>query len=252
MPRTLALALTVPEPATTVTLLHWAYRDQKADIMSGRGLYLPETTSDSDEDYHGGWSNDGCAAMEIFGRVGALIPSTDHLQRPALHEDAAIVHDLVVALSRDDPAGALLLQHHGRQGDMPDISDLVPHPEPVHHRIGRREVIIDDATIPGQSHLERRRIQDPVTRRRRWAWIEVFHPFCPLSYWPTPTAIAKSRIEYQVWWRALRRLTTALPPLRRWIVSGPGAEECPWHWMPLVPLDDPWPQSHLPPEKKSA
>jgi hypothetical protein len=216
----------VRESITAADLITWVYRDQKAHLMSGQGLHLPEGADEGahdPEDYHGGWSADGCAALARRAAMGALIPDTGHLQRYALHPDAETVHSLVVERSRPDPLGATLLLRHGRRGDAPDEGETA-RPEPV-RRLDREggERIVEDATLPGGSHLEQRWRLDRKTGRREKVWVEVPHPFCPLRYWPDGAELAHSRLEYRTWWRALRAVAGALPPLRRWRVTGLGA-----------------------------
>ncbi len=221
--------IVVPEKITAVALLTWVYRDQKADLMSGKDLCTAEAEAADPAEYHGGWSGDGCAAVAQMGRVGAIIRGTGHRQRPALHPDAEAIHDLVVALSRTDPLGARLLRYHGRHADRPDFWDAVPAPGPVHRRTGNNRLkVIEDATLPGNSHLERRTRRIRGTNRREPVWIEVFHPFCPLRYVPSFEAVDEARAKYRVWWQALARIAAALPPLQRWRLDGLGAEESPW------------------------
>ena len=221
--------LVVAETTTAVALLTWVYRDQKADVMSGKDLHAAEAGEADPEDYHGGWSADGCAAMAEIARVGVIVRGTGHRQYPALHPDAEAVHDAVVTLSRIDPLGARLLRHHGRRGDTPDFGACVPAPGPVRRRTGNnRLVIVEDATLPGNSHLERRERRIRGTARRSRVWVEVHYPFCPLSYSPSFEAVAEAQAEYLAWWRALARVTAALPPLGRWRLTGLGANETPW------------------------
>jgi hypothetical protein len=226
--------LVVAEQITATALLTWVYRDQKADRMSGKDLYTggpPKTIGARSENYHGGWSGDGCAAAAEIGRIGTLIRGTGQHQRPALHPDAEAVHDLMVELSKDDPLGARLLCRHARRDDQPDFSDEIPCPGPVRRQAANhRMVTVEDACLPGNSHVERRHRRLPGTTKRTYVWVEVPHLFCPLDYQPSPAAIAESRIEYVVWWRALVKLAAQLPKLGRWQVTGLGAVEIPWSW----------------------
>ncbi len=247
----------VAEPITAVGLLTWVYRDQKADVMSGKELHAAETGTADSETYHGGWSADGCAAIAEIARVGAIVRGTGQHQYPALHPDAEAVHDRVVALSRTDPLGARLLLVHGRRGDTPEFGTTIPAPGPVRRRTGNNRLqIVEDATLPGNSHLERRERRIRGTARRSRVWVEVHYPFCPLSYSPSFEAAAETQAEYQAWWRALARVAAGLPPLRRWRLAGLGANETPWQRRPKaaapLSLSLPAPAGSDPPPSVSA
>jgi len=220
----------VTEPTTAVDLLTWVYRSQKADLMSGKELHLADGTVVKDAAPAAATSRDGCAALRRQAVVGAIIPGTAHLQRYALHPDAEAVHDLVVELSRRDPLGAALLRQHGRYGDIPDTCDIVPQPEPVRRLRNRREQIVEDAALPGNSHLEARDGRDPDTGAATTVWVEVAHPYCPIRYWPSAATVLEARVEYRAWWRALAAIAGRLPRLQRWRVTGLGAQEKPWAW----------------------
>jgi len=211
----------VREEITVATLLTWTYLRQKADVMSAKPLHLPE--GEGDEDPPQGWSKDGCVLLARANRLGEIIPTTAHAQRPALHPDAEIVHDLVVELSRTDPLGAMLLVRHGQAGEAPPQGGVTPHPEPVTRLRDGREEIVEDASLPGTSHLERRR--NPKAKGGGSVWVEVPHCYCPITYWPPLAEVEESRLEYRVWRRALTTIANRLPQLRRWDVRGIGAAE---------------------------
>jgi len=220
-PRRIRLDLTVREEITMVELLTWTYRRQKADLMTAKPLHLPEAPAPTPPP---AWSRDGCVAVARDALLGARIPTTAAAQRPTLHPDADAVHDRVVARSIADPLGAMLLLRHGRSGEPPTWGAEIPRPEPVtRHRDGREE-IIEDATLPGQSHLERRRPAKGVAA----AWVEVFHPYCPLEYWPSVAVIDQTRLEYAMWRAALVAVFDVLPPLKRWVIRDIGAPSEPW------------------------
>jgi hypothetical protein len=220
----------VAEPTTAVELLTWVYRSQKADLMSGRDLFRADGKPAEATVVPPAWSRDGCAALRRHATLGAIIPGTAHLQSYALHPDAEKVHDLVVELSRHDPLGASLLRQHGRHGDTPDICDVIPHPEPVRRIRNRRERIVEDAILPGNSHMEAREWHDAATGAATTTWVEISYPYCPLRYFPCPATVLEARVEYCAWWRALAVLAGRLPTLERWRVTGMGAVERPWAW----------------------
>ncbi len=176
--------IVVREPTTAVALLTWVYRDQKADVMSGLDLHGPDGAGPAAAHSHAPWPPDCCAVLARTARLGGRIRGTGHLQRPALHPDAEAVHDLVVALSANDPAGARLLRDYGRLGEIPDPCDT---------------------------------------------WPEAFPP---PHYGPGPDGDAEAWAEYRAWRAALARVAAALPPLRRWQLTGLGAVEAPWPWDP--------------------
>ena len=218
-----------PHPVTLVELLTWVYRDQKADRFSHVALILPgEPTGTYD---CGSSSTDGCVKIARNAKLGASIPGTAHLQRPTLHRDADAVHGVVAALSSINPVGLLLMISHARAGSVPYVSDDIPEPRPVRRIMADgRESIVEDATLPGQSHLKRSLAMDPKTGRTKVQWVEIPHPFCPLDYWPSPAAIEQSRLDHRLWFQALEWVWRRLPPLTRWQVTELGAVARPWSW----------------------
>lgn len=203
----------VREDTTLVSLLDWTYRRQKADIMTGKGLWQPEELSGlNDDDYHGGWSGDGCAALESCGALGAIIPGTGHKQRAVVHDDAVAVHDAVVALSRSDWVGAMLLRRYGRQGGMPEWRSSQPRPVPVMPTRGNKPVVASF-------------VNEYVGRdgRRR----KVSAQYSMIEYVPPPGMVEIMRGEYRAWWAGLSALS--VPRLSRWRLVGPGAVAEPWN-----------------------
>jgi hypothetical protein len=205
----------VREQTTLVALLEWTYRRQKADLMTGKGLWQPEELASGDEDYHGGWSGDGCAALESFGEMGAIIPSTGHLQRAAVHDDAVLVHEAVVALSATDWVGAMLLRRYGRQGGAPEWRSSQPHPVPVFVGASRNPLT---AWFSNE-------YTSGAGRRRRFS-----AQYCPVDYTPPPGIVEIARGEYRMWWAGLNRLNSMIASagFRRWRLDGAGAESEPW------------------------
>ena len=223
MPRRLLVDQVVREETTVAELVSWTYRRQKADLITAKPLHLPAAETGTGAPRSS--SRDGCVALARAAALGGIIPTTAQFQRPTLHPDAEAVHDLVVELSRTDPLGAMLLLRHGKSGEPPEIDAEPPRPEPVTRLRNGREEIVEDAHLPGQSHLERRR--DGGGRHGAAVWVEVPHPYCPIRYWPTLEAAEEARLEYRVWRRALTRIAAELPQLKRWIVGGIGAAETP-------------------------
>ncbi len=205
------------QSTTMVALLVWTYQRQKADVMSGKGLWTPEARTESGEEPKR-WSGCGCAQLEAVAALGARV-QPGGWQRPALHPDAELVHDSLVELSRADWLGAMLLRRHARQGGAPDWSEGRQEFEP--ERDARDRIVQD-------------RYDEVVTvidQRGRERAIPVL--YCPLRKYPDDSWIEMTRGEYRNWHRALgllaERLAEAGPRrLVRWRVAGLGAEAEPW------------------------
>jgi hypothetical protein len=207
------------EPTTLTALLVWTYARQKADVMSGKGLWTSERKANAVPEPAQQWSGCGCAQLAAVAALGARI-ERGGWQRPALHPDAELVHDLVVEQSKDDWAGAMLLQRYGRQGDTPDWSDGRQEFEPL--RDGRDRIVQD-------RYDEVAMVIDGRGRERA---VPVL--YCPIRLYPDDAWISMTRGEYRLWHGALGRLVRALahPPagrgLIRWTVTGLGAAAEPW------------------------
>ncbi len=196
---------------TVVELLDWTYRRQKADVVTAKTFQPPRSRRELDTG-HGQWSGDGCAAMDRFGLLGAIIPSTGHLQRPALHDDAARIHDAMILLSEAEQhwAGIMLLYHYARHGGQPRRDALPPRPVPI-------------LTGPRRTPLVtwfRNHYVGRDGRTRRFS-----AQCCPLDYTPPPESADRIHEEYRLWFTGLCRLnaTLATIPLSRWRVAGLGA-----------------------------
>lgn len=215
---TAAVAIKPRERTSMVALLDWTYRRQKADIMTGRSLYVPNDVLEAEGLEDGmfyGVSADGCAVMERILREGAIIPGTSHLQAATVHDDAVAVHDAVVALSRSDWVGAMLVRRYARSGDIPEPM-RVRGWEPQRDQKGRAKVAVDEVvwTIAGNN--------------RR---VPVGIPYTPVEPWPGQPLIDASRDEYAKWRLAVVKLMWLLrqgEPLRRWCVAEVGAERRVW------------------------
>lgn len=214
------------ETITLVALLVWTYQRQKADAMSGKGLWGPEQQADdagsklAELAPRRQWSGCGCAQLAAVAALGARIENGGW-QRPALHPDAELVHDLVVEMSRDDWAGAMLLRRYGAQGGAPDWSEGRQEFEP--ERDARDRVIqdrYDEVALVIDSRGRERAV--PVL-------------YCPVRLYPDDSWVAMTRGEYRIWHTALARLARALadPPegrgLTRFQVTDLGAAAEPWN-----------------------
>lgn len=192
------------ESTSLVDLLVWTYQRQRADVMSGKGLHTIEAIATEDDDYHGGWSGDGCAALEQCGALGAIIPGTGHMQYPELHPDAERVHDAVVALSQDNWLGAMLLRRYGRQGGAPQWR-VHQEWEPVLVD-GKPAVLIAEHVMVGYPHR--------ITRR-------VAVTYCPIQRYPSDDWVELVRSEFRAWLKALVELKVSLSgrELVRWSID---------------------------------
>jgi hypothetical protein len=209
--------LRVRETTTLVALLVWTYQRQKADLMSGKGLWTSEAKAlDAEAEAPQHWSGCGCAQLAAVAALGARIEAGGW-QRPTLHPDADLVHDLVVEISKTDWAGAMLLRRYARHGAMPEWSEGRQEFEP--ERDAKDRIVQDRydevALIPGAQGQPR---AVPVR-------------YCPVRLYPSDAWVEMTRGEYRLWHRALQRLGEALAARRltRWTIASLGAAAEPWN-----------------------
>lgn len=196
-------------PATR--LLAWTYRDQKADLMTGKGLHGLEAKADGHEGGAFADSRSCCTTVEMNGLLGTVIRSTAHQQRPSLHQDAEIIHDVVMGLNWPI---ARLLMHYGRTGSVPDWGDK-QFLEPIIQKGGQ---VVDYAVAETVR----------VAYRREVRTVEVC--YCPLALYPADEALGAMREVYAMWHRGMSDVAAQLAdsPLVRWAVDGIGAPAKPW------------------------
>lgn len=202
-----ALAL---ETTTLVDLLVWTYQRQRADVMSGRGLWGPEAEVMDEEPFHQ-ISGDGCAKIAATAAYGCDIDGGGY-QRAALHPDAEAVHDAVVALSADNWIGAQLVRRYAKQGATPHW-DVRQHLEPVY--VGGKPEVRD-----GDAYTVRYRRELRVVSAR----------YCPVEPYPANAWVEMMRGEYRAWYSGLAAVARMLEraALTRWSIVGIGAEREPW------------------------
>jgi hypothetical protein len=215
-----AVPVVLRESTTITALLVWTYQRQKADVMSGKGLWMSEQKAASpDAEPPQAWSGCGCAQLAVVAALGARIESGGW-QRPAVHNDADLVHDLVIEMSKGDWIGAMLLQRYGRQGGAPEWSEGRQEFEP--ERDGRDRIV--------QDRYHEVAVTTDAAGRVRAVPVR----FCPVRPYPSDDWIEMTRGEYRSWHRALSRLADMLarPPkgrdLQRWTIIGLGAAAEPW------------------------
>ena len=212
----------VPRESTSlVDLLAWTYQRQKADVMSGRGLWAPEIDAEADSEAarlgmpvrH--WSTCGCAQLEAIALLGTRIDGGGW-QRAALHADAELVHDELIEMSRIDWMGASLLRQYGRQGDIPDWNGGTQEYEPVRDARDRIVQNYFDEVVTLTDACGRQS-QVPVR-------------YCPVQLYPSNDWMEMLRGEYQHWFAALEKFALRLQArkLVRWQVSGLGVSREPW------------------------
>lgn len=199
------------ERTTLVGLLAWTYRDQKADMMCGKGLHGMEARADGGDG--GAFSRGASSAASVAanGMLGCIIPSTAWQQRPAVHPDAVTVAEAVELLA--DGPGRWLVIEHARAGTTPGWG-AAQHLEPV--MFGGRPKVVEIDMV--QVRYPNRTIRDvPVT-------------WCPVEPYPSDAFVAMCKSEYRIWRRALEVLALLLGglPLTRWTIDGIGAEDEPW------------------------
>ena len=219
-PSLLVAPVAVRESTTLVALLVWTYQRQKADVMSGKGLWISEQKAAAPLDEPPqAWSGCGCAQLAAVAALGARIEGGGW-QRPVLHNDAELCHDLVVEMSKRDWIGAMLLQRYGRQGGMPEWSEGRQEFEP--ERDGRDRIV--------QDRYDEVAVTTDAAGRVRAIPVR----YCPVRPYPSDDWIEMTRGEYRTWHRALTRLAAVLdaPPkgreLTRWSLVGLGAAAEPW------------------------
>ncbi|NFV80013.1 hypothetical protein [Magnetospirillum aberrantis] len=216
------MTATAPKPrqrTTMVELLDWTYRRQKADIMTGRSLHVPNDVLEAEGIEDGmpyGVSADGCAMVERILTEGAIIPGTSHLQAPTVDDDAAAVHDAVVALSQSDWLGAMLIRRYARSGEPPKPLEVRRWDARSYDRRGKP---VTAAEVIGWER---------AANNRR---VILEAEYTPIEPWPGLPLIKASRAEYLKWRLAVVKLMWLLrqgEPLRRWIVADVGAARRAW------------------------
>lgn len=190
-------ATLVRRRVTLWELLVWTYRDQKAHVVTGRGLYDLEAAADGEVIQ--GVSGDGCAVIERIGLVGGRIDGGPHAAlNTRLHPDAEAVHDAVLSLA---PLLVPLVIQYSCADEQPERSDVQPHPFPT--RREKRDEKWGRAVHEGESICyriavaERMAVEVPVYdfrgRGRRelvgheLQTVEVL--YCPLDWWPSPALV---------------------------------------------------------------
>jgi hypothetical protein len=211
----------VREAITIAALLVWTYQRQKADVMSGKGLWVSELRIAAPEDEPPqAWSGCGCAQLAAVAVLGARIEAGGW-QRPIVHNDADLVHDLVIEMSKKDWVGAMLLQRYGRQGGAPEWSEGRQEFEP--ERDGRDRIVQDRYDEVAVTADAAGRVRATPVR------------YCPVRLYPSDDWVEMSRGEYRTWHRALGRLAAMLAArpqgrgLTRFAVTGLGAAAEPWN-----------------------
>jgi len=132
---------------------------------------------------------------------------------------------------------AAIVVMHASMGTRPDWREVMPRPEPVPADRGPNVKIVGEC---------------------RGKWLYTAGSYCPLTWAPSPIAIASARADYLAWWRGLARLALVLR-LDDFEPLPPTAPEMPWrdpeapappiHAPLIVPVMRPLP---LKPQRKLA
>ena len=192
-------------------LATWTYRDQKADVMTGKGLHGLEAGADGDAGGAFSSAPSCCATVEMNGLLGTVIRSTAYQQRPALHPDAEAIHDVVVGMHWPQ---ARLIMHHGRMGAEPDW--------------GAEQHL--DGILRGGGIYETRVAETVEVRYGNRTTRRVEVEYCPLVSYPPDEGIAAMRELYRMWHAGLTELARRLSAAKlvRWMVDGVGVPAEPW------------------------
>lgn len=196
------------EPIDVEELLVWTYRDQRADVVIGRGVGLHGLEAAADGIALQAVSACGCAGVARIAELGVRV---DRMGRDAgaLHPDAELVHQVVSALTgkvNGLPHAQLLIRHAARGGRPDELVCAVPRAMPYLHEAR--------GTV---------RVEWLDTKRR--------YGFCPISWQPSAAMIAAAREEYSAWWHALRLVAFCLmreARMVRWRALMPAAPARPW------------------------
>ena len=185
-------------------LLWWVYRDQKADIVIGRGDGMMATEAAVDGVVIRGVSGDGVAAVISQAQLGCRVDgggaSADHL-----HRDAETAHRAVMRLPRPI---ALTVMQHARAGTRPDwLPEARPKAEPRMTPRGKVLVRYDVSDV-----------------HRNYGW-------CVIDWTTSVAQIQAARTEWALWHAALWSLSAELSRPRvmtRFLPSPPSVPAEPW------------------------
>lgn len=196
------------QPIPMDRLLVWTYRDQRADVVIGRGVGLHGLEAAADGVTIQASSACGCAAVARIAELGVRVDSLGR-DRGDLHPDAELVHRAVIKLGGKVaglPVAHLVIRCASR-GEVPDaMVGERPQARPYLHAVNG-SVRVDGKDANG-----------------RYGW-------CPISWSPSWSEIVAARDEYGVWLSAVRALAFALasePRLMRWHPLPPEAPAEPW------------------------
>ena len=208
------------QTTTLVSLLAWTYRDQRADLMSGDDLDRPPgATTRIDLPSELRLSGKGMTWDRVAENAasGCVIKTTAGRQRPALHPDAEVVHNAVLAVHQTDWQSAALVVQSARVGSIPDWASSPMSWEPAAGwgDNGRAATSWEETvTVPAKRGrpVEHRVLFTPVRPYPGLEWVEM------------------CRAIYGAWYRGLEVVAARLmgESLQRWQVNGIGAEREPW------------------------
>lgn len=178
--------------------LVWVYRDQKADVVTGR----------MDDRLVIGFRGSSFGRLEAVGALGCRVDGRGAGWGAAgdLHHDAAAAHEVVETL---DQVARRVLIRHARSGTRPDWTAGGLRCRPVWRRTASGEV--------------RPRVEYTPTRKPSW---------CPIEIEPAPAILHAARMEWTTWRGALAEVAHHLRAvdalLTRHRITGPAADATPW------------------------
>ncbi|MEN2977874.1 hypothetical protein P7L78_19160 [Tistrella bauzanensis] len=179
-------------------LLVWVYRDQKADLVTGR----------MDDGRVMGWRGSSLGRIEAVANLGCRVDGRGAGWGAAgeLHRDAAATHEVVETL---DLGTQRVVIRHARAGTRPDWTAGGLRCRPVWRRTATGEV--------------RPRVIYTATRKPS---------YCPIEIEPAPAILHDARMEWVTWRGALDRIARDLRAvdalLTRHRITGPAADATPW------------------------
>lgn len=202
------MARPVRQPIAIERLLVWTYREQRADVVIGRGVGLHGLEAAADGVAIQASSACGCAAVARIAELGVRVDSLGR-DRGDLHPDAEVVHSAVMSMTgkvNGLPIAHLVIASASR-GEAPDcMLGEVPRARPYMHAVNG-------------------------TVRVDWLDANRRYGVCPITWVPSWAEIDAKRAEYRAWWTALRVLAFALsshPRLTRWHPLLPEVALEPW------------------------
>jgi hypothetical protein len=204
-------------------LVNWVYSEQRANQVSGQGLYAAEAVVAGLRRGSASQASTIAALIEV-NRLGCRVDRVGYGSGD-LHPVAEALHLKVAQIQSSGEAPAWLLVRYGEHAALPDGHDLEINLGPTWKGEPRYEVRACSAC--GADHAMPMAGKFKVVNDgTKWA-IPVF---CPLEWDHGLEYQAAERREYDHWWQALQALAMrcARADLDGLIVTGPAIAREPW------------------------